>query len=175
MCVCVCVCFIFWLLSYHVVLGAILIGSSCFPALSSVQGERRRLHWRRRRAACRAPSAVQRKVWRVVQRGLPEGKGYQHLNNHKCTESVHVTEFFVDFIFFSWICLLLFLLFCYSCCSGLSPASFSVATPIADARFSMTTVTQKSVCPPSTGGTETTPASSWYDGPNSKHQKNHSH
>ena len=75
MCGSVSVCFIFLLLSDHVVLGAILIGWSCFPALSSVQGKRRQLHWGRRRTAWRAPSAVQRKIWRVVQRGLTEGKG----------------------------------------------------------------------------------------------------
>jgi hypothetical protein len=161
MCGSVSVCFIFLLLSDHVVLGAILIGWSCFPALSSVQGKRRQLHWGRRRTAWRAPSAVQRKIWRVVQRGLTEGKGPIRMTT--TTNALNLTtrlSFYLTLFSLNGF-VLECLLLCHSCCSGLSPASFSVATPTADARFSMTTVTQKSACPPSTGGTETTPASSW--------------
>lgn len=54
-----------------------------------------------------------------------------------------------------WVCLL-------SCCSGLSRASSWADTRTADARFSMTTSTQKSACRRSAGGTGTTRASSWW-------------
>lgn len=50
----------------------------------------------------------------------------------------------------------------FSCCGGLSPASSWVDTPTVVVRFSTTTSTQKSVCHPSVGGTETTPVSSWW-------------